>query len=419
MSSTAPVSGRHEAAPAGRSGARRRWVTRRSLAVGLLVLVLLAVLVALILAGGRPRGYLDPEDTGRSGTEALVEVLRTHGVPVDIVRGVRALETADVGPGTTVVIGDPRDLGSGAAAVAATATSRADRIVLITPTQAELDAFAVPARVTPALTGELPGRCTSDIARSADTISASEVRFTPDPSADPDNRAMTLCFPLPDPADPTTAPQSGAPHGAAMLTAGAVPGHPQTVALGFAEALTNGAITEDSNAGVAVRALGASPRLVWYQPEPGDLTVTASGGTASISPWPAWQDPAAVLLMAVVVLLAIARGRRLGRLVPEPLPVMVRAVETTESRGRLYRRAKDRDRAAAILRDASLRRLRRRLAIAPTAPAEVVVPIVTIATGLPATAVGAILFGPAPTDDHGLLNLGQQLADLEERARTP
>ena len=36
------------------------------------------------------------------------------------------------------------------------------------------------------------------------------------------------------------------------------------------------------------------------------------------------------------------RGRRLGRLVVEPLPVVVQAVESTESRGRLYRRARDR-----------------------------------------------------------------------------
>ena len=55
--------------------------------------------------------------------------------------------------------------------------------------------------------------------------------------------------------------------------------------------------------------------------------------------------------------------RRLGRLVREPLPVVVRAVETTERRGRLYRRAGDRARAAAVLRLAPADRLARRLAV--------------------------------------------------------
>ena len=43
------------------------------------------------------------------------------------------------------------------------------------------------------------------------------------------------------------------------------------------------------------------------------------------------------------------RGRRLGPLVVEPLPVVVKAVESTQGRGRLYRRVRDRAHAAGIL----------------------------------------------------------------------
>jgi hypothetical protein len=405
--------------PTGIPGAApRRRPTRRGALVGLAVIVLLAVLVALILASGRPTGYLDPESTGRYGTEALVEVLRHHGVEVDVVRGVRNLEAAGVRTGTTVLVGDPRYIGAGAAELAATVTRRADRVVLLNPSQAEVDAFDIPVTVSPASAPEVRGRCDSPVARSSDTVIATEVRFaTPQAPAD---RHVTLCFPLPDPAgDPRADPGPGAPHGAAMVTAQRIAGHPETVAIGFGIALANGLVTEDSHAGIAVRALGGSPRLLWYQPDPGDLAVTASGGTMSTNPWPRWLRPAVSLLMTAVVMLALVRGRRLGRLVAEPLPVVVRAIETTESRGRLYRRAKDRERAAAILRDATVRRLRGRLAIAPTTPAEVVVPLVAAATGLPAPDIGQALFGPPPTDDPGLLRLGQLLADLEERARHP
>jgi len=404
---------------AGGIPAGRPRIGRRGALVAVGVVVLLGILVALILAGGSPQAYLDPEDTGRYGTEALAEVLRGHGVEVDVVRGVHALAGADISVGTTVVVGDPQLIGAGAAGIAASLTRPADRVVLLDPTQAELSAFAVPATVTPAPSGlSLTAQCGGDIVRGSDTIAPPEVRFTTPERPD---RPVTECFPLEDPSGAAAAalPADTAAHGAAMVTAAAVTGRPETVAIGFAEGLTNGSITEQSLAGVAVRALGGSPRLVWYQPEPGDLSVTASGGSTATDPWPAWQTPATVLVLAALVVLAVVRGRRLGRLVPEPLPVVVRAVETTESRGRLYRRAKDRDRAAAILRDAALRRLRQRLALAPAAPAGVVVPVVAAATGESTAEVGALLFGPPPTDDPGLLRLGQQLTDLEERARTP
>ena len=56
--------------------------------------------------------------------------------------------------------------------------------------------------------------------------------------------------------------------------------------------------------------------------------------------WIVWQ------LWLVVVLVALWKGRRLGPLVAEQLPVVVRASETVEGRGRLYRSRRARDRAA-------------------------------------------------------------------------
>ena len=50
---------------------------------------------------------------------------------------------------------------------------------------------------------------------------------------------------------------------------------------------------------------------------------------------------------ATVVALLLWRVRRLGPLVTEPLPVIVKAIETARSRGRLYRKAGDRAHAAA------------------------------------------------------------------------
>ena len=169
-----------------------------------------------------------------------------------------------------------------------------------------------------------------------------------------------------------------------------------------------------------MRALGSTPRLVWYQPGRGDLTAPGVGETRAVADvWPVWTAPAMALIGVAVVLLALARGRRLGRLVREPLPVVVRAVETTESRGRLYRKAGDRDRAAAVLRAGTRDRLARRLAVAPGAAPVALVHAVASTTGRPVEEVGMTLFGPPPADDPSLIRLAQQLTDLEERAHHP
>jgi hypothetical protein len=207
-----------------------------------------------------------------------------------------------------------------------------------------------------------------------------------------------------------------------MVQLDATATHPDTVVAGLGPAWTNELITDDSHAGTAVRALGSTPRLVWYQPGPGDAIAPGPGEVGAPtggSVWPAWTGPATVLLLAAVVLLALARGRRLGRLVHEPLPVVVRAIETTESRGRLYRKAGDRARAAAVLRAGSSERLVRRLAVGRGAGPGALVHAVSQASGLAAPEVADILFGPAPPDDAALIHLAQQLTDLEERVRHP
>ncbi len=75
------------------------------------------------------------------------------------------------------------------------------------------------------------------------------------------------------------------------------------------------------------------------------------------------------LWLAVVLLAALWNGRRIGPLVAENLPVVVRASETVEGRGRLYRSRRARDRAADALRTAALQRLLPRLGLGvDTAP---------------------------------------------------
>ena len=117
-------------------------------------------------------------------------------------------------------------------------------------------------------------------------------------------------------------------------------GHTVAV-VGDGTAFTNDAIAQDGNASLALGLLGAHPGSSGTRPTrsapahagPTGLSALLPSGSAS-------SRPARV----AVLVAALWRGRRLGPVVIEELPVLVRAAETTEGRARLYRRRRARGR---------------------------------------------------------------------------
>lgn len=370
------------------------------------VVVAVAAVVLALISGIRPEARpLDPDDAGPRGSLAVVEVLRQHGVEVSVVRSANRLTRPD-GP-ATLVLGNADYLGDGAAQnFRGAAGGGGIRVVLVLPTAAALAQLGYPIRVLPGgSSGPLTARCATMPAADGDTIGPVSPRLIPPVGA-------TSCFPYRVPADVTEGSS-----GYAMVTIPAKGTQPEIVAVSFGEALSNQRILEADNAGVAVRLLGGNQRLVWYQPDITDRNPDAS----TIDPWPAWQWPAAWVLGLAFVVFAVAIGRRLGRLVPEPLPVVVMASETTQARARLYYRTHDLARAATILRHGTIRRLRRRLGADPPAGSSALsadpslIAHTADAAGLPLTVVAQRLAGPPPTTDGDLVTLSQHLADLEEK----
>jgi hypothetical protein len=120
-------------------------------------------------------------------------------------------------------------------------------------------------------------------------------------------------------------------------------------------------------------------------------------------------------LCLVVALVAIWKGRRIGPLVAEQLPVVVRASETVEGRGRLYRSRRARDRAAEALRTAALQRMMPRIGLGHDAQPPAVVSAVAERCGLDPQAVAHTLFGPPPGSDPDLVHLAHQLDNIERQ----
>ncbi|WP_156969847.1 DUF4350 domain-containing protein [Knoellia subterranea] len=368
---------------------------------------------------------MDPDGLGPTGGAALIAVLDQNGVDVVTTRTIEdttaALREGGSGADTSVVIGNTSNLGTAAAATLRQATLGAHRVVALSPSSAQVRSLG--AEVTALRIGagvEIESRCDIGPVDEGDTLLGIDARY----ELRGEVSGARACFPLTlttdegDAGDGDEGDGEG-DHGAVLLDLPATSEHAPLTIVGSTSGFTNRAITEADNAAIALRLLGGSERLVWYHPGVTDLADSDAGTSDDGGLLPRWLMPALALVGVAIVLLGVVRGRRLGRLVHEPLPVVVRAVETTEARGRLYRRAQDRPRAAAVLRLATLDRLRSRLGLRRGDPVDVVARAASAATGRPVSEILDLVSGPAPTDDAALVRLAQDLSDLEEKAHRP
>jgi hypothetical protein len=198
---------------------------------------------------------------------------------------------------------------------------------------------------------------------------------------------------------------------AAPLVRSDVDGRAVTL-LGTGEPLTNAMLDEVGNAALTMRLLGQHERLVWFVPSLDDAA-TRPDRRSLAELVPDGVRFGLLQLGIAVVLVALWRARRLGPVVTEPLPVVVRAAETVEGRARLYRRAGAADHAGEALREAARDRLVHRLGLPRDAPGHELVAAVARHTGRPGAEVHALLHGPPTTGEAELVGLADALDALE------
>lgn len=362
------------------------------------LVIVLAVAGAVLLRPRTSAGALDPGSPTPDGARAVAEVLKERGVEVLTVR-TAAQARSQSGPSSTLlVVGDelltPEVLDD--------LETTAGTVVLVRPDAITLEGIGAPLQ--PAGSGDTaadPG-CDLPAAQAAGRVETETGLYvsTTDGtnSTDGTDSEVTLCYPQ-------------RPAGAEEASGLAVWEHDagRLVVLGSTDLLTNGEVADAGRSALSLWSLGSSDRLVWWMVSPDDPTLLQGP-----RPSPAELLPAAVplvlwQLVGVTLLAMWWRGRRLGRLVPEPLPVVVRSSETSQGRAALYRRAGARDRAATVLRAQAVGAAGRRLGLTAAAGPGEVVDRTAGATSLPPARVQHLLFGPPPATDPELSALADEL----------
>ncbi len=361
---------------------------------GLIVLgVLLAAVAVAALGGGSQAGLLDPRAVDPSGSRAVAEVLRDQGVQVQLVQTNRGLRDIAL-PSDTVLVAFPDLLRP---EQAATVRDIGADLVVIGSHIPEQFVAGVDLSGESALEARQPV-CALPAAERAGIADTGGVSYDPAPDAGDDTVG---CY-----------AREGLPSLVQVSTAG------RTVTLlGSPQALTNDRIDELGNAALTLSLLGQNGRLLWYLPSLGDVSAGEQRSFYELVPDGFWWGLTQAVL--AVLVLMFWRARRLGPVVPEPLPVVVRAAETVEGRARLYRRAGARDKAAAALRAGALRRLIPLMGLPRSAEPPAVVDAVAARTRRTAPDLAALLYGAAPADDAALVRLAGDLDALEREIRRP
>ncbi|WP_240809671.1 DUF4350 domain-containing protein [Actinomadura sp. WMMA1423] len=395
VTASPPREGRAAAEPSARQVAGRRWRSAR----GVVAVVLALVAVAVALAALRPSTAaeaLDPESPKQDGSRALAEILRQNGTPVTVARSTGDALGAAV-PGSVLVVTrterlteDDLDRLSG---------TQAD-VLLVRPTSFALDALAPQVRRRgPSLEETAEPGCDLPAATLAGAVAFHE-------SDTYDASGATACY--------------RSDYGDARLVQVRNGAHTVTV-FGATAPLTNRRLTEEGNAALAMNLAGAGSSVVWLVPE---VPKAGDGaGQRSLGDLLPFGVKLLILqLLVAVLLVALWRGRRLGPVVAESLPVVVRSAETVEGLARLYRAGRARDRASDALRSGARERLVPLLGLPRSSAqdhsaAQEIVSAVSRRTAYDETYVGAALYGPQPLDDAGLIALTDVLDDLERQVR--
>jgi hypothetical protein len=361
-----------------------------------LVAVLMAIIVLVTVRASTNADPLSPANAGPHGAKALVEVLKDHGVTVVQAGSLGEVRAAMTDPASTTVFFydygyylTPEQL--------AELDRLTGNIVLANPSPEQLTQFAPKVRSgSGTIEQQSDAGCDYPAATRAGSISAS---------------GTATGFAMIGSAEGITCFRASGyyslivvPHGDETVTV-----------LGATNALSNGVISEDGNAALAVNLLGSTKRLIWYSPTLADL---GDSGLTLADVDPQWVEPVAALLIIVAIAAILWRSRRLGPLVVENLPVVVRASETMHGRARLYEKAASRQHALDALRIGAVSRLAQLVGLSSSATVDEVIGLVSSLTKRQPGEIRSLMLDAVPETDKELVELSDNLIELEQAVTT-
>lgn len=365
----------------------------------------LAVMIWIALQPERAEGKLGIDDETPDGAAAITSVLADHGVTVRPAQSLTQLRSElSAAPEATVLLHDKSD------ALSSASYQRLEELADLVPADQRVFAGVPGAHHSELLDGvegtqsvgyidklEVEAQCRLEAAREAGDVSGFRQGLIV-------SEATQGCFGVMDPS--STAAET------AYAFAQTDPG-----AIFFADwrMLSNAGLRDNGTATLATWSLGRTDTVIWFQPD-FQFDPDADGKLSAVQ-LPDWARMGLVWAVIVTGFYLMARGRRTGPVITEPLPTEVSPAETTVGRGRLYARAKHHRHALEILQRASLARIARLLQLGAQSSPEVILAETAQQLNLPLADLRALYRVPEHLTDQTLVVAATQLHDLEHRVR--
>ncbi len=391
----------------------RRWRWLR-LAIPFAVVILAWILTAVAHSYQEPdlgdAGTLAPDGTGRHGSSQLAERLLANGISIERVQSSGAAVTAARRGNATVFVPAP-DYLDPRFVLQLTLLPDFHRIVLVRPSAYARSTSTefVALRASRFATATVDPACDTDYAQQSGPAGLRRDVYDAD-------RPTTRCY------------------GGSLM--GFRRADHEILFVGATDPFRNDRISESGNAAFATGLLSEFGRVIWVDVHSWEPLPTSTEPDLELPTPPPYQRPdrdrtntgiplfdafpvqlweVLVILLIGAALLALAKARRLGPPVAEPLPVLVPAAEAVTGRGRLYDRINAREASLSALRASAIARMsrvldphasatpERELALAGPAADRFVVRVAA-RSGVPAEVVETVLYGPVPDDDASLLD---------------
>ncbi len=371
--------------------AQQAWRAARLPVALAAVIVIVAALIA-VASGGARGGLLDPEATRVAGGQALARLLRSRGI--DVSRVPAPLDSSEVTtfvplPGLLEADVDPDLL-----------LPRLGRDVVIVG--AEDDLLALLRAADPGLDVRAVGDVDVDERRPSCALAQARTAGVA--------RTGGVVYRAPDGIG------CYASRGRASVVEVTRNGGRLRL-IGAADLFSNARLDEEGNAALALGLLSSRPRVEWVYPRASERPGLEGEPRALVDLLPDVVVLAAIQLLLAAVWVGVWRSRRLGPVVVEPLPVVVRAAESVEGRAGLYRAGRAREHAAQALQAAQRRRLAVALGLGVNPDQSAVVAAVAARTTRDAAAVEMLLYGQPIPDDAALVRLAHDLDILSDEVR--
>jgi hypothetical protein len=355
-------------------------------------LVVLALVLLVAAVSGNPRSQgppLSPRATSPEGAKGLVELLQQVGATVNVTP---LPPSGNPGGDTALILHDELTTEGRNTLMD---WVRGGGTLVIADVISDLDVSSAARQPGPLGFVLAPNELTPDCASPAAT-GVQSINPTGGILLRP-RSGTQACFP-------------GDQNGDAYLLSANV-GQGTVVELGGARLWTNGRLGRNDNSVLAANLLVPRPGTrVWWLSGP-----SVGGGHKSL--WqliPSRVKEALWQLLIVGGLVALWRGRRLGRPVTESPAVQIPGSELVVAVGHLLQQGHRREQAATLLRNDLRRVLADRFGLPPATAPGVVADVAAGRAGVDPEVVLATLAGPLPADDDSVLKLAQDASQIRE-----